>query len=232
MVLSMVCTAPRCAHCGTRGLALRRCARCKEVSYCGAACQKAGWKAHKNACEPPPTPAQLEHLKEFLQKQQHGEMEQRLRDMELSSAAGAGSSCARVSAKETESVRRMPIEEVDARLGAAAQSSDWQAILKFEGRIEELLEGGSDDARRNIILQAFIMAHRRGMAAAGGTDHARSVATLESRRVELLGRMERFRDQGLAMCNMGDHLLFIPDRRQDAARVFQQARSMALFGKY
>jgi radical SAM protein with 4Fe4S-binding SPASM domain len=47
---------PACANCGkTRrwdkaDKPLSKCARCKAVAYCGAACQKAHWKAHKAAC--------------------------------------------------------------------------------------------------------------------------------------------------------------------------------------
>ena len=47
---------PACANCGkTRrwdkvDKPLSKCARCKSVAYCGAACQKAHWKAHKAAC--------------------------------------------------------------------------------------------------------------------------------------------------------------------------------------
>ena len=189
------CTASSCAHCLTFCATLRRCARCKEVSYCGAECQKAAWPRHKNSCEAPPTPAQLAHLEDFMQRQQQKDMELRLRDMELSRAARAGSSRTVVSAKDTEAVRRMPFQEVDARLSAAAQSSDWREMLKLEGRIEELLEVESDDVRRNITFLGFIKAHGMGLNATGNTEHARSVVTLEARRVELLGKMERFRDQ-------------------------------------
>ena len=64
----------KCAHCGKPGnlrldvspggypLDLKRCARCKQVAYCGAECQKAGWKVHKPTCEP------LLPLREFKEK--------------------------------------------------------------------------------------------------------------------------------------------------------------------
>ncbi len=43
-----------CAHCGKQGAAvLKRCSICKQVWYCGADCQKAGWRRHKKTCAPP-----------------------------------------------------------------------------------------------------------------------------------------------------------------------------------
>jgi len=40
-----------CSHCGKEG-GLKRCSRCKQVSYCGADCQKAAWKEHGPLCAP------------------------------------------------------------------------------------------------------------------------------------------------------------------------------------
>ncbi|KAJ1478795.1 hypothetical protein T484DRAFT_1960341 [Baffinella frigidus] len=48
----MSASATCCAHCGKRGSSLNRCSRCKQAFYCGAECQKAGWKLHKAACAP------------------------------------------------------------------------------------------------------------------------------------------------------------------------------------
>jgi len=39
-----------CAHC-TEPDAPNRCAGCRAVSYCGRACQKAAWPAHKVQCK-------------------------------------------------------------------------------------------------------------------------------------------------------------------------------------
>jgi hypothetical protein len=33
---------------------MKRCSICKNAEYCGAACQKAGWKQHKKKCAAPP----------------------------------------------------------------------------------------------------------------------------------------------------------------------------------
>jgi MYND finger len=30
---------------------MKRCAKCKDVWYCGAECQKAGWSEHKGRCK-------------------------------------------------------------------------------------------------------------------------------------------------------------------------------------
>ena len=39
-----------CTHCG--GAASSHCSRCKLASFCGQACQRSAWKAHKLVCEP------------------------------------------------------------------------------------------------------------------------------------------------------------------------------------
>ena len=48
-------TAPQgrgklCWSCGATGVPLKKCSVCTVAAYCGAACQKADWKAHKGQC--------------------------------------------------------------------------------------------------------------------------------------------------------------------------------------
>ena len=43
-----------CAECGRDeggGISLKACMSCKDVKYCGAACQKKHWPTHKKACK-------------------------------------------------------------------------------------------------------------------------------------------------------------------------------------
>ncbi|EIW55422.1 uncharacterized protein TRAVEDRAFT_131337 [Trametes versicolor FP-101664 SS1] len=42
--------ATRCAKCSWPDNKMRKCSRCKTVSYCSEGCQKADWKKHKPAC--------------------------------------------------------------------------------------------------------------------------------------------------------------------------------------
>ena len=45
-----------CSHCGKgakKKETFQRCSVCKETWYCGAECQRAGWKKHKKTCERP-----------------------------------------------------------------------------------------------------------------------------------------------------------------------------------
>jgi len=57
-----------CSQCGKQGVELKRCSRCKKVSYCGAECQKMAWNLHKDACNlqkqglTPPLPLQARPL--------------------------------------------------------------------------------------------------------------------------------------------------------------------------
>jgi hypothetical protein len=116
------------------------------------------------------------------------------------------------------------IEEVRKRVNAAREGKDWRGVIKWQGRLENLLEGQSDAAHNAILLQ-FKRAHVVAQRSTGGTHHALAIVRLEDRRIELLGIMERFRDQGNAMCEAAEFLVVVGNRHESAAYL-QRARDV------
>ena len=79
-------SAEICAHCGKNGkpgVGFKRCSRCKQASYCGAECQNANWKRHKETCA--------------------------------------------------------TLKDVHASVIEAFAAANWRGMLKWEGRLEELI---------------------------------------------------------------------------------------------
>ena len=171
----MASSAESCAHCGKQGAGFKRCSRCQQDSYCGAACQKADWKRHKRKCAPP-----------------------------------------------------VPLQDVAAKLEAASAQAtgDWREVLKWEGRMEELIACLPDDGCL-VVLKIFCEAHYIGLYATGSNDHARSYVELMQRWIQLLGKLQRFRDQGEAMCSLSNVLYTSSlDRKSEAATWYQRARDV------
>ena len=117
------------------------------------------------------------------------------------------------------------LDDAMERVNAAHLREDWRGVLKWEGRIEQMMEDQPDAGCKNI-LEVFCNAHKGVFHSTGSTDHSLSIVRLETRRVELLGRMQRFRDQGEALCRAAGYL---PDvgRRQEAEGYFERARKIA-----
>jgi len=109
-------------------------------------------------------------------------------------------------------------------LKTAYETFDWREVLKWEGRLEELLEAGTD-INCDFTLCAFFSAHQMGLRSTHGSDHAMPAIRLQERRVELLGRMERFRDQGEAICSIADILLALR-KMEEATTTYTRARDI------
>jgi len=75
------------------------------------------------------------------------------------------------------------------------------------------------------ILSVFSKAHHMGWHATGSKDRACSFVGLVERRISLLGKLQRFRDQGDAMCKLSSMLRFL-ERKSEAATWFQRARDV------
>jgi len=117
------------------------------------------------------------------------------------------------------------LDDVFERVNAAHLRRDGREVLKWEGRMEEMMQNHTD-AGCNTILARFVDAHSRVLISTGSKDNALSIVRLETRRVEHLGKMQRFRDQGDALCGVAHHLLIL-DRRQEAGTYLQRARKIA-----
>ena len=117
----------------------------------------------------------------------------------------------------------VPLQDVKAKLDAAQATGDWRGLLKWEGRMEELMARQSDDAC-SWILSMFSGAHHTGWQATGSKDHARSFVALEERHIPLLGKLQLFRDQGMVMCSLS--ILRFLERKSEAATWYQRARDV------
>jgi len=87
------------------------------------------------------------------------------------------------------------LNDVFEKVNAAHLREDWREVLKWEGRIEDMMENQAD-AACNDILVVFVVAHMGAFNSTGSEDNLLSFVRLETRQVEVLGKMQRFRDQG------------------------------------
>jgi len=126
-----------CSHCGTC-VKLKLCARCKEVAYCGAECQKAAWRGHKGTCAPP----------------------QPVGDTDAFNA------------------KQEDLEHVWNQVQAAERVDDWKGVLRWEGRMEELMENQPDSASE-VVLKVFMKRHMWAMVSEGPAVHGLAVVRLE-----------------------------------------------------
>ncbi|KAJ1478380.1 hypothetical protein T484DRAFT_1904654 [Baffinella frigidus] len=179
-----------CAHCGKTGVVLKRCARCLRTWYCGAECQRAGWKIHKKTCVP---------LDEVVEKL--------------------------ITAPDNGALREvLKWKGRMNELTATSDAADWRGVLKLEGRMEELMEG-REDVICEYILRVFCKAHQLAYCSTDDTKHSMKLIPLQERRVHLLGKMERFRDQADTICAVADNFLSFA-RREEAESYYKRARKV------
>jgi len=119
------------------------------------------------------------------------------------------------------------VAEFRAKVMAAGAVYDWQEVLKWEGRMDELVANLPDEDCETILL-IFITAHAMVHLATGGTRNALAIARLRElreRHVDLLGKMQRFRDQGETMCQYAC-IPNVTGKREEGERWFNRARDV------
>ena len=117
----------------------------------------------------------------------------------------------------------LPLNDVVERLNVANNSGNWREALKWEGRMEEVIARQADDSQASIA-QTFASNHEKGLQATGSLEHARAFVRWQERRIALLGKLQRFRDQGEAMCGLGRILQL--KSKEEAASMYQRARKV------
>ena len=71
----------------------------------------------------------------------------------------------------------------------------WRELLRWQGRMQDMM-GNNTDAACNAILELFSTALcRRGFNSTGTKDDSLAIVRLETRRVDVLGKIQHFRDQ-------------------------------------
>ncbi|KAJ1477085.1 hypothetical protein T484DRAFT_3047670 [Baffinella frigidus] len=123
---------------------------------------------------------------------------------------------------------RLTMPEAVNKIETALRSGNLRGVLEWEGRMEVLIVD-QPDITRSFFLSTFANAHASQLEhevdAAGSRHHAREVIRLEKSRLDLLGRIEHFREQGEALHNIGQHLL-IEKRPEEAVKYLQKARDL------
>ena len=80
-------------------------------------------------------------------------------------------------------------------MASAAEVRDHAEVLKWEERMDDLMVLQTADIR-DYILKAYVNAHTSQLTARNWVDHALAIARISERRIEILGNLQRFRDQG------------------------------------
>ena len=122
-------------------------------------------------------------------------------------------------------------DDVRARVDAAGDAGDWREVLKWEGRMDEMMEG-QPDVICKLILRRFMAAHNTGKLSTvsetlpnRSPHHSLSSIRLAEQLIDFLGKRQRFRDQGEAMCDLADDLRWA-GRGQEASSYYQKARKV------
>jgi len=143
-----------------------------------------------------------------------------------------GAECQNAAWKKHKKTCAPPLSAEDVRAKVlAGDAADWREVLKWEGRMHELM-AGQPEATCVIVLKSFMAAHFSGtlstMSATlpkGSPHHCLSSIRLEEQLIDFLGKRQRFRDQGEAMCALASSLL-AADKRQEASLYYQKARKV------
>ena len=126
----------------------------------------------------------------------------------------------------------LPMDQLWEKLNAAYAADGGGAlreILKFEGRLDDMLKGHTF-ATHDRTIRLFVDGHRVCLSDLDVTydikaKHALAMSKLQERRITLLSSVERFRDAGEVIVDLAGSLILV-DKHTEAALCFQRARKL------
>ena len=137
-----------------------------------------------------------------------------------------GTDCQKEHWKQHKKTCAKPLPVVFEQMAAAFDASDWRAVIKLEGRMEEMMEERMNDLTGERILRVFLVSYTNlSMSDYSQADVAIKVIGLQERRMKFLIKMKHFRDLGEAMHNVALHLMAL-GRKSEAGSYLKQARAL------
>jgi hypothetical protein len=143
-----------------------------------------------------------------------------------------GAECQTAAWKRHKKTCAPPLSTDDVRAKVlAGDADDWREVLKWEGRMDEMM-AGQPDVICKLILNNFRIAHNQGTLSTisgtlpgGSPHHYLSSIRLAEQLIDFLGERQRFRDQGEAICELAD-CLCMAGKGQEASLYYQKARKV------
>jgi len=122
----------------------------------------------------------------------------------------------------------VPAEDVIAKIKVAETAGDWRGVLKWEGRMEELMTQQPEKICLGI-LYVFCNAHKLACQDVTDVRHTNTFIALQKRRIPILEKLQRFDEKGTAMCDIA-YMLINVARFKEAAIWSQRARDIGAEG--
>jgi hypothetical protein len=122
-----------------------------------------------------------------------------------------GAACSRGDWKQHKKICKppllpVPVDQLIQQMQKASDHGRWLEVVKSEYRLAEMI-ATLPDAVTLGILTTFMHAHEELSKETGDAHHLSCCDQLQERKIELLGAMNRFRDQGEEMYYQGSSLL-------------------------
>jgi hypothetical protein len=182
-----------------------------------------GWKKHKKSCK---CQAEYEQfVLKMIETEDNVEKRCELRDACDPLKKFACDRCKKTPVRADEKW----LDKKCLELEAAVRALDWETAIELVFPIASIMDGDTccfTMAKNAYILDISSWAITTARNASQLQKYAKMSVKINTRRVELLGKMHHYRDQGVVMCTIADDFVAMVDYKEATIR-FQTARTLA-----